>query len=177
MGRRLAVSVLAASLLSIAGWSTAAFAYPIGPVPTISTGTSSIEPCAAVTVTLSGFQPSETVTLTLDGTSNVLRTATTDATGALSVSLTLPTGTSLGTHSIVATGASGDTATTAITVAGSCAVPVAAISPSGLAFSPSGLAFTGADIAAIVGVGSLALGVGGMLMLATRRRRASDSKI
>jgi len=43
------------------------------------------------------------------------------------------------------------------------------------AVSTSGLAFTGADIAALVGVGAVALGLGGMLLLATRRRRTSTN--
>jgi hypothetical protein len=48
-----------------------------------------------------------------------------------------------------------------VTVTGT--VPVAAASPS--------LAFTGADIAALSGVGAIALALGGMLILTGRRRR------
>jgi LPXTG-motif cell wall-anchored protein len=37
------------------------------------------------------------------------------------------------------------------------------------------LAFTGADIAAMTGVGAIALALGGMLVFAGRRRRVTSS--
>jgi hypothetical protein len=51
-----------------------------------------------------------------------------------------------------------------------------ATSPSGAAFTgtaePSGVAFTGAELALLFAIGAVAIGVGGMLVLATRRRRS-----
>jgi hypothetical protein len=40
--------------------------------------------------------------------------------------------------------------------------------------STGGLAFTGADIAAASGVGAIAVGIGGMLILMSRRKRRAN---
>jgi hypothetical protein len=51
-----------------------------------------------------------------------------------------------------------------------------ATSPSGVTFTgtaePSGVAFTGAELALLFAIGAIAIGVGGMLVLVTRRRRS-----
>jgi hypothetical protein len=57
-------------------------------------------------------------------------------------------------------------ATTPSTVAPTTAAPVA---------KPAAIAFTGADIAAMATVGAVAIGVGGTLILVTRRRRSEQS--
>ena len=76
----------------------------------------------------------------------------------------------MSSDTILATGASGDSGATMIAVDATCG--------SGLAFTRdagagSGLAFTGADIAALATVGAIALGLGGFLILAGRRRRTT----
>jgi hypothetical protein len=112
-------------------------------------------------VTGSNFVPNEGITLTLYSTPVTLATTTATATGTFSVTVTIPSDTVPGAHTIVATGSTGDSATTAITVAST--VPVAVTTPT--------LPFTGADIAALASVGAIALALGGMLILTGRRRR------
>jgi hypothetical protein len=170
MGRRIAAAALAVSTLVVVGWSATAFAYGMGPTPTVSVNAST-DPCGAISVTATNFAPDEAVTVTLDGTSTVIGTGTTDSTGSATISVRFPSGTSAGTHSIVVTGASGDTSSSTVTGGGPCLAAAVSPAPS----SGGGLAFTGADIAAMAGVGAVALGVGGMLILVSRRRRVADS--
>jgi hypothetical protein len=174
--RRLGLAIAAASLALALGWSSAAFGdYPPN---AIGITTSSSASCAGGSLTVSGvnFESNESVTVTLSG-STTLGTATADPNGSFTTTVTIPAGTAPGTsYTIVATGASGDTSSTAITIDASCTPS------SGVAFTPSsgtgtdpgsGLAFTGADIAAMSGVGAIALGLGGFLILAGRRRRTT----
>lgn len=148
----------AVSVLTLA-FATPAFAY--GPnAPSITTNTSSVGQGGSLTVSGANFTPGGTVTLTLHSNPVVLTTTTADATGAFSVNVTIPSDTTPGTHQIIASDPNGDSVTTTLVVTGT--VPVAA---------SSGLAFTGADIAALGGVGAVALALGGMLILTGRRRR------
>jgi len=145
--------------LSIA---TPAFAY--GPnAPSVTTNTSSVGSGGSLTVTGSSFVPGETITLDLHSTPVTLGTTAADGTGAFSATVTIPSGTAPGGHTIVVTGASGDSASTAITLVGSIATSGA---------TPA-LAFTGADLAAVSAVGAVALALGGMLVLTGRRRKAA----
>jgi hypothetical protein len=123
-----------------------------------------------LTVNGTNFEPSESITLTLQGMT--LGTPTADSTGSFGpTTVTIPPDTTPGgSYTIVATGASGDSASTGFRIATTCAVN------SGLAFTGgagSGLAFTGADIAAVSSVGAIALALGGMLILTGRRRRTT----
>jgi hypothetical protein len=143
--------------------ATPAFAY--ANTPQIATNTSTTPPGGQLLVTGENFVPNELITLVLHSTPVTLGTTTSTATGTFSTEVTIPADTTPGAHTIVATGASGDFATTDITVAATTPIPVTATS--------SGLAFTGADIAALSGVGAVALALGGMLILAGRRRRTT----
>lgn len=168
--RRIAfVSVVAA--LAVAGaWPATAFAY--GSHPTLSTSVSSalVDPCGATIVSGSGFQPAEIATLVLDGPPVKLGTTTAGPTGSFSTTVSIPSGTAAGQYNLVSNGSDGDSAMTAITIgSGGCGVTTAAVS--------TGLAFTGADIAALAGVGAVALGMGGVLLLLGRRRRQSTESI
>jgi len=156
---------VAAGLALTLGWSGVAMAAPYPPVaPAIATNTSIVGPGGSLIVTGNGFLPNEFITLFLHSTPVELGTTTADSTGSFSTPETIPPGTALGAHTIVAIGASGDSATTAINVT-SATTPIAVVS------SSSGLAFTGADIAAMSGVGAVALALGGTLVLTGRRRR------
>jgi hypothetical protein len=171
--RRLGLAMIVTSALVVSAWGATAGAYSIPNIPTVSTSQSTVDPCGVISITAAAYQPNEQVTLTLDNTSTVLGTATTDANGNLSTTVKIPTGTSDGPHTVVATGTSGDSSTTAIDVEGSCPAVLTASSTSSTP-PASGLAFTGADIALMVTVAAAALGVGGLLLLATRRRRVPN---
>ena len=137
-GKLALIAAVAALGLSFA---TPAFAY--GPnAASVTTSTSSIGPGGSFTVSGSNFAPGGSVTIVLHSTPVTLAVTTADPTGSFSVSVTIPSDTVPGAHTIVATDTSGDSASTDVTVTGT--VPVAAASPS--------LAFTGADIAALSGV-------------------------
>jgi hypothetical protein len=145
------------------GVATPAFAY--GPnAASITTSTSTIGPGGTVTVVGSSFVPGETITLVLHSTPVTLGTTTADPSGSFSANVTIPSDTPAGAHTVIATGSTGDSSTTDLTVTG--ATPSVAV-----AVATPDLPFTGADIAAVSSVGAIALALGGMLLLAGRRRR------
>jgi hypothetical protein len=165
--------IVAMVAISIGGvlWASPALAYG----PTAATLTSSTTTvCAGCSITLSGtgFQPGETITIQLFSTPVTLGSTTADPQGAFTTTVTIPADTTPGNHTIVATGlTSGITASFAIVVTG--ASTTGAVTPSAGTPSSGSLAFTGADIAAMAGVGAIALALGGMLVFAGRRRRVA----
>lgn len=169
---------VAAAALSLVGlfWASPAFAYgPTG--PTIGTNINVVTATAggaSIVVTGANYQPGETVTLVLFSTPVTLGTSgPTDASGSFSLAVTIPAGTPVGAHTIVGTGNSiGDSASTAITVVSASAGTAASVSGNS-GTSGGSLAFTGSDIAATAGVGAIAIALGGMLVMAGRRRRAT----
>ena len=73
----------------------------------------------SITVTGTGFYPNESVAIELRSTPVLLATATADASGSFTATVTVPSGTAAGAHEIVATGAaSGHAFADPITVAG-----------------------------------------------------------
>ena len=194
MQRNLKRIVLVAAM-SLVGlfWASPAFAY--GPnAPVIGASPSVLSPGASFTVTGANYQPGETVTLVLFSTPVTLGTSgPTDATGSFSMGVTLPADAAIGGHTIVGTGNSiGDSASTGITVVSSSASAGTATGTGigGTSGSPTiagasgaapttpatgSLAFTGSDIAATAGVGAIAIALGGMLVMAGRRRRVTSN--
>ena len=184
------IRILAVTALSLVGlfWASPAFAYgpntnPSGLTggPVIGANPSIVTPGASLTITGSNYQPGETVTLVLFSSPVTVGTSgPTDASGSFSIGVTVPPDTALGGHTIVGTGNSiGDSASTAITVV-STSTSAAVSGTGGAAGAPTipgasggSLAFTGSDIAATAGVGAIAIALGGMLVLAGRRRRAN----
>lgn len=151
--------ISAVAVLSLA-FATPAFAY--GPnAPSSSSSSSSVAPGGSLTFSGSNFTPGATVTATLHSTPVTLGTTTAGSSGSFSMVVTIPSDTVPGAHTLIATDPDGDSASTAIVVTGTVTV----------ATTSSGLAFTGADIAALSGVGALAMALGGMLILTGRRRR------
>jgi len=159
------LAVVAAALVAISLPASAAFAYGPGTTGTLALSTSTCSNAAGCSPTASGtgFQPGEPIDLSLHSTPVDLGTTTADSSGDFSTVVNIPAGTSAGTHSIVATGeTSGTVATTTFTVtAATTSTP-----------SSTGLPITGADIAALVGVGAVAVALGGLLVLTSRRRRS-----
>src|SRR5665213_2034478 len=171
--KRKLVRIVAMVAISIGGvlWASPAFAY--GPnAPHLSTNVSTVGAGGSLIVTGSGFQPGETVSLVLGCTSVTLGSTPADSQGAFSTSVTIPASTPPGNCAIIATGnTSGSTSTTSIVV--TSATTTGGTSTSGS--SGGGLAFTGAHLAAMAGVGAIALALGGMLVFAGRRRRVTSS--
>jgi hypothetical protein len=165
--------IVAMLAISIGGvlWASPAFAY--GPnAPTVTSSTTTV--CAGCPITLSGngFQPGETITIQLFSTPVTIGSTTADPSGAFTTTVTIPANTTPGNHTIVATGlTSGTTASFAIVVTGAS---TAGVSTTAGTPSSGSLAFTGADIAAMAGVGAIALALGGMLVFAGRRRRVTQ---
>lgn len=143
-----------------------AFAY--GPnAPSVTTNTSSVTPGGTLVVTGTGFEPNSLITLVLHSDPVTLGTVTANANGSFTDEVTVPSDTPPGDHTIIASDTYGDTASTEIVVTAAVTGANSTTSSGG-----SGLAFTGADIAALTSVGAVALALGGMLVLATRKRRA-----
>ena len=159
-------------LASTASASPAVAQY--GPVSaaTLFVSSTTVAPGGTVTVSGTGFDANSTVTLTLDGV--VIGTATTNAAGAFSTTVTIPSGLAAGYYTIIATDSLGRTSSITIYVTGASTTAVAAPSaaaPSSTSSSSSGLAFTGTDAAATAGAGAGAIALGGLLVLGSRRRR------
>jgi len=181
--KRKLVRIVAMVAISMGGvlWASPAFAY--GPNGNANPGlcrAQAAHTAAGATpnsnsvfpVTCTGFLPGETVTLVLYSTPVTLGTTTADPQGSFSTTVTIPANTTPGNHTIVATGnTSGRTASTSIVV--TSATTTGGTSTGGS--SGGGLAFTGAHIAAMAGVGAIALALGGMLVFAGRRRRVTSS--
>lgn len=164
MRRKLGMGVVIIGLGMTLAWAAPAFAYGPGGVPNLTSSTSTTAPGGSLLVSGANFVPNEGITITLHSTPVTLATTTADPSGSFSVTVTIPSNTTPGTHTILATGATGDSSSTTLVVSGS--VTSATVT--------SGLAFTGADIAAMAGFGAIALAIGGMLILTTRRRRATE---
>ncbi len=102
-----------ASLLIVLGWQAASFGY--GPHAAAIAASAAISADGgSLTISGQNFLPDEAITLTLDGV--IVGSARANGSGSFSTSITIPSDTSPGKHSIIATGASGDSASTAITV-------------------------------------------------------------
>jgi parallel beta-helix repeat protein len=157
-----------------------------GTPPTATTSSDTVAPGGSLGVSGTGFAPGEPVSVTLHSDPVLLATATADATGAISTTVTIPSNTPPGAHTIVIEGkTSGVTASAALTVtapAGSTTnpapattlAPAATLAPATTpapATTDSTLAFTGSSVLrlALAGIGLLVLGLG--LVLAARRRR------
>lgn len=135
-------------------------------------------PGQAVTLTSGTYVEGAPVTLSIASVPSRLGTATADAAGAVSLSGVVPAEIELGAHTITATGtAPGGPLTQSITIT--------VVAPGGTAGGTAGgtieeggtaggnLPKTGSDSTMpLVRVAALLLAVGGVLLLATRRRRA-----
>lgn len=149
-------------------FTTPAFANGSGSAPVVATNSDSTGPGGSLTVTGNNFYPGEEITLELYSDPVAIGQTNADSAGSFSIVVTIPTDVTPGSHSIVANGSSGDSANTAIVVTGTIVSVTAKIVP---AASKSGLPLTGANIAMVSEVGVLAMALGGMLIVSTRRPR------
>jgi hypothetical protein len=119
MRRRFVVIFVIATLAIGLGWQATASAHdphgkygPHGPM--ITTSSSTVDPGDSLTVSCRNFAPNESVVITLDGV--FVGKTHTNRHGSCSIKVTVPKNTKPGVYTIVATGKTGDTASTAITV-------------------------------------------------------------
>lgn len=167
------MAVLAAALVGLAAVPAAAQQYP--PDENLVT-VSDTTPCpgGAVTITAKTFTPGSTVDVRLDGAP--LATPTADAEGVVTVEATVPQTTTVGSHTITASGPGSDNAPMDLTATidvvscdqGTTTTTVAAGGGGG-----GDLPRTGSDTTMTlvrVGLGLAALG-GVLLAVATKRRR------
>jgi hypothetical protein len=150
-------------IIAVMAFAGPANAYPPGTQPTTTVSTQTPVAGSSVTFCGSGFQPGETVAITLGGTPQ--DSAVADGSGAFCSTVVLGA-TLTGTQTLTATGlSSGSTSSLTIRIAGASAS--AGTAPSG------GLAFTGAAVIGIGALGGLLLIGGAIMVLASRRRKAS----
>jgi hypothetical protein len=124
MGRRIAVTLVAAGIVAAIGWPTAAFAATADYAPGLAltgaglaftgTGTSAVVPCGSTTITGAGFQPTGSITFSLGRVH--LGTTTTGKDGSFSASFTIPPGLHPGTYKLISTGTGGKTTTTELLI-------------------------------------------------------------
>lgn len=169
--------------LAVFGGSAAlaapAYAYGPTPAPAVVINVSVVS--AGGTITLSGTfgNQGDTLEFTLHSTPVVLGTTIAGVNGAYSVTLTIPSSTTPGTHTItisdLQTGASATSPT--FTVLGA-SNSTGGLSTSGFSSTSNrgsgGLAFTGTYVAATTAVGAGAIGLGGVIVLSSRKRRRNS---
>jgi hypothetical protein len=118
MRRRAIVACATASLVFGLGWQVSAFARPLeGPhaaVITTSTGISA--PGGSLIVNGQNFVSDESIVLTLFSHGVPIGSTSSNGSGSFSTSVTIPSGTTPGEHTIIATGGTGDSAGTGIDV-------------------------------------------------------------
>jgi len=148
-------------LLVVAGPASAA--YPPD-APSIGTSSSSVANGGSTTVSGTGWEPGATISLTIASTPQSLGTASVQSDGTFSKDVTLPCVDS-GTHTISASGTSSsgtaNTASTTITVTGSC--------------NPGSgtLPHTGSDAGPVLTLAAGLVLLGAVLVIVLSRRRAA----
>ncbi|GAB3352410.1 fibronectin type III domain-containing protein [Modestobacter lapidis] len=129
-----------------------------------------------VKVNGSGYLPGSSVDIVMYSTPQVLATVVADANGDFTAIVTVPEGLADGTHNLVAAGVDEDGnpryLVVEVTVTGGVAAVAAVVSDSTSLATTGGLAYTGFTALPFVGAGVLALGVGGGLLVVSRRRQA-----
>jgi hypothetical protein len=168
----LAVTGVAATILGWASPASATAAY--GPVvcsESASISPSTVAPGGSFTLSLTGGCANDTFTVVLHSSPVTLGTITTNASGSGSAGFSVPANTAGGDHTVTAADASGNSASVAIVITAAATAVTAA--PAAAAKHP--LPFTGAQIAGLVAAGAVAIGLGGLLVLVTRRRKARFS--
>jgi len=96
--------------------SDGGFGYGHKHHPAITTSSSITDPGDSLTVNCKNFAPNEKIFFTLDSHPVFLGKTTSNGNGSCSVQVTIPSNTEGGEHTIVATGKTGDSASTEITV-------------------------------------------------------------
>lgn len=184
--KRMIYSTVAVMTMLVATvlFASTANAAPYTNAPTLSVSTSNPAVGATLTVAGADFVAGTTVDLTLHTQTYDLGTATVDAGGSFTTTVTLPAGVS-GTHTLTATDPAGNTILTAsLTIVigadnsggGSNGAGSAGNGALAAGGGNGGLAYTGAPVTGIVVVGLLLLLAGFVTLLTSRRRKTSLDK-
>ncbi len=187
--KRMIYSTVAVTTMLVATvlFASTANAAPYTNAPTLSVSTSNPAVGANLTVAGADFVAGTTVDLTLHTQTYDLGTATVDAGGSFTTTVTLPAGMS-GTHTLAATDPAGNTILTAsLTIVIGADNSGGGSNGAGSAGNGSGagngalaagggnggLAYTGVPVTGIVVVGLLLLLAGFVTLLTSRRRKSS----
>jgi LPXTG-motif cell wall-anchored protein len=135
---------------------------------TITVTPNAVPPGGTITVTISGTALNVTFTIVLDSTPVTLGTITTNAAGNASAAFTVPASTPPGAHTVVAT----DNADPSVSA--STGLTVLAVAAPVTPTPSSTIPVTGAEVGGIIMLGAAAIGAGGFLVLAARRRRRNS---
>jgi LPXTG-motif cell wall-anchored protein len=142
-------------------------AYPPN-APSIGTSSSSVQNAGSTTVMGTGWQAGTTVALTIASTPQSIGTASVRSDGTFSQDVTIPC-LNDGTHTISGSGTdaagAANTASTTITVTGTCGDP---------AGGGGTLPHTGSNAAGVVTLASGLILLGAVLVIAINRRRSVD---
>ena len=169
--RILVIAAATAAVLVVGAAPVGAQQYP-PPNNSVTVDDVTPHPCQSVTVTAGTFTAGSTVEFTLASTPTSLGSATANDSGIATVTAAIPEGTKPGDHTITATGtgAAGPLSQSiTVDVVGSCAGEATTPTTAG-AGAP--LPKTGSNSTMpLARAAALLLAVGGVLLLATRRRR------
>jgi hypothetical protein len=155
-----------------AGMSAAASATPAlaayGPTAgaQLRLGTSLVPAGGRLVISGSGFPASDVITISINDPYVVLDPLETNSGGSFSTTVTIPADTPIGYHVLTGSAATGQSASATIYVE-AAATASAPVSSSG------NLPYTGTDAIRTAEVGAAAIGAGGLVVLAARRRRKS----
>jgi LPXTG-motif cell wall-anchored protein len=133
-----------------------------------------VVPGQTITATAAVTPGATSVTFTLFSVAQTLATATPDAGGNVSASLTIPTDAAPGDHTITATDSTGLELSASVTVVG--AEGAGAGAPGGPA-AAGALPRTGDDSRPLLPVGAVLVALGGVLVVLARRRLKATAKV
>jgi hypothetical protein len=152
--------VAALAVIALPAYAAAQTGYQLD-----NLSTSTVAPGGSVTVYANGFQPGSTATITLESDPVLLATTTAGSDGVVNETVTIPADTPAGQHEIVVSGVGRDgepkQVRFPITITGTAA-----------AGSGGSLVATGTDIGLALIIGTIAAGIG-VVLLSTARRRQS----
>ena len=152
--------MFAGLLLAAITMASGAAAYPIQP-GSLALTSGSLQPGATASLSGGGFAPGVSVSLYVYSAPTLLTTTNADATGAISVTVTIPANLSPANHTVRAIGPAPGGGTTELSLG---FVVAAAGAGSG------GLPVTGFPVLPVLGLAILVLAVGATTVVAARRR-------
>jgi hypothetical protein len=160
---------LAAVLVLSVGTASAQYNVPA----TITASTSTPAAGGPITLTAKGFGSGTTVQFSVESTPQALGSAVANSSGVATLTTTLPANLSAGAHTIRAVGTDASGAPLNVTTAITVAAAGATTTTTTAAASPTGLAATGSSSAGLVRIGVVIAVLGGLLLLAGKRRTES----
>jgi hypothetical protein len=131
---------------------------------TLGASSTTVTPGQSITVSGDKYAKNTPIDITIASAPTHIGSATTDANGAFSTSVKIPSSTGPGTHTISASGLAPDGTTRVLSVT----ITVTAAAPT------STVAFTGSNLATTAAVGALLIAFGTLIVETLRRRRLTQ---